>query len=250
MSIKEIWKKTWSVPAKRKQLIAIAVLIPVFFSALPFFFNYVEKRRGVMLNDLILAQIPPHNVSVLIFAFIWGMIILMLYRALFNPSIFITYCVALAFVTTARVICIALVPLAPPAGLIPLSDPLTGIFYGEASITKDLFFSGHTALLTLVYLCLERKTDKLLALVSVISVAILLAVQHIHYSIDILAAPVIVFVLHRFTVYLLDGKKRRRSINALIGIKRRVYRLKQVDNNGQTDKKKRRHIEKSLTVIE
>jgi hypothetical protein len=250
MSIKDTWKKTWSVPAKRKQLITIAALIPVFFTALPFFFSYAEKRRGVMLNDLLLAQIPPHDVSVLIFALIWGMILLILYRSVFNPSIFITYCLTLASVTAARMMCIALVPLSPPAGLIPLSDPLTGIFYGETSITKDLFFSGHTALLTLIYFCLEKKNDKRLALFAVISVAILLLVQHIHYTIDVLAAPVIVFVLHRFTVYLLDRKKRRRGISALIGIKRRVYKLNQAGNNGKTNKKKRRPAEKGYSAIE
>ncbi len=129
-SIKGIWKEAWDSPVKRPRLIIIIVLIPVFLFSLPYFFNYIEKRQGVVLNDLLLAQIPPHNVSVLIFAIIWGMILLMLYRSLHSPSILITYCLTLAVVTFVRVTCIYLVPLNPPVGFIPLVDPLSGVFYG------------------------------------------------------------------------------------------------------------------------
>jgi len=212
-SIKDIWKEAWKSPVKRRQLILIIVLIPVFLLTLPRFFDYIEKRNGVLFNDLLLAQIPPHNVSVLIFTVIWGMILLILYRSLYNPSIFITYCLTLAIVTVVRIICISLVPLAPPAGLIPLVDPLSGVFYGEAAITKDLFFSGHTATLMVIFLCLERKTDRRIGLMAVIAVAILLVIQHIHYTIDILAAVVIVYTIYSFTSrYVFKNRKRRRRV--------------------------------------
>jgi hypothetical protein len=199
LSAKEIWKDAWSSPYIRRRLILISVLTPIFFWALPHFFNYIETRNGVRLNDWLLAQIPPHNVSGAIFVLIWGMIGLTLYRSVRSPSIFITYCFTLAMVTVARVLCIFLVPLSPPAGLIPLSDPLTGIFYGGAPITKDLFFSGHIAMLSVIYFSLKRKTDKLIGLLAVIALAILLAVQHIHYTIDILTAPVVVYMLYLVT---------------------------------------------------
>jgi hypothetical protein len=203
-SIKGIWKEAWSSPVKRSRLIAVIILVPIFALSLPFFFKYVEKRNGVVLNDLLLAQIPPHNLSVLIFTIIWGMILFILYRSLYNPSILITYCFTLAVVTVVRVTCIYLVPLNPPVGLIPLSDPLSGIFYGEANITRDLFFSGHTATLVTIFLCLKTKTDRKIGLAAVIILAISLLVQHIHYTIDILAAPVITYwcyCLTRFFLY-------------------------------------------------
>ncbi|MDF2433986.1 MAG: hypothetical protein JWP44_3617, partial [Mucilaginibacter sp.] len=86
------------------------------------------------------------------------------------------------------------------------TDPLTGVFYGEANITKDLFFSGHTATLTLIMLCLEKRTDKIIAFFAVVTVAVLLLVQHIHYSIDILAAPVITYLCYCFIRYFLKDK--------------------------------------------
>jgi len=96
-----------------------------------------------------------------------------------------------------------MVPLDPPVGLIPLSDPVTGIFYGESNITKDLFFSGHTATVTLMFLCLQKKNDKIVAFTAIIILAVLLLVQHVHYTIDILAAPLIVYSLFRLTRFLL-----------------------------------------------
>ncbi len=202
------------------------MLLVVFI--MPYFFGYIEKRKGVVLHDWVLAQIPPHNVSVLIFAIIWGMILFALIRAIYNPSIYIIYCWTLIFVSIARFTCIILVPLAPPIGLIPLTDPLTGVFYGHALSTKDLFFSGHTATLTLIVLCLTRKKDKLIAVLAVIAVAFLLLVQHIHYTVDIMAAPVIVYALYRVTRYFLYKAARAGESQRW---RRRVSRRKTCRNN-------------------
>jgi len=216
LSILEIWKEVWNSRVKRLQLTAIMILIPVFSLSLPWFFSFVEKRKGVVLNDWVLAHIPPHNVSVLIFIIIWSMIGLILYRSVYNPSIFIAYCFTLAMVTTARVLCISLVPLSPPVGLIPLSDPLSGAFYGEASVTKDLFFSGHTATLTLIFLCLQKPGDKIVSFLATVTVAFLLLVQHIHYTVDVISAPVIVYLLYRFNYYFLYKYRKPKKKHARV----------------------------------
>ncbi|TWI98702.1 PAP2 superfamily protein [Mucilaginibacter frigoritolerans] len=197
------WKKTWAISKSRRQIIIGTVLMLFIVYMLPFFFNHIEKRNGVALNDWLLARIPAYNVSVLIFAIIWSMILLILIRAIYKPSIYINYCWSLMFVCLARLACISIVPLNPPVGLIPLTDPLTGVFYGESLITKDLFFSGHTATLTLIVLCLERRNDKIIAAIATVVVAFLLLVQHIHYTIDILAAPIVTYLCYTFTHYFL-----------------------------------------------
>ena len=211
-TIKDAWKKAWASPVTRWHLIITIMIIPAFMLVLPLFFNYIEKRNGVVLNDWLLAQIAPHNVSIVIFSVIWGMMLLVLYRSLRAPSILITYCFTLAFVTVARVTCISLVPLLPPVGFIPLTDPLSGAFYGEANITHDLFFSGHTATLMTIFLCLQKKTDKIIGLLAIIAIAILLVIQHIHYTIDILAAPVIVYFIYRLTNRYFFKKKGKRKL--------------------------------------
>jgi hypothetical protein len=197
------WKKTWAISKSRRQIIIGTVLMLFIVYMLPFFFNHIEKRNGVALNDWVLASIPSYNVSVLIFAIIWSMILFILVRAIYKPSIYINYCWSLMFVCLARLACISMVPLNPPIGLIPLTDPLTGVFYGESLITKDLFFSGHTATLTLIVLCLERRNDKIIAAIATVAVAFLLLVQHIHYTIDILAAPIVTYLCYTLTRYFL-----------------------------------------------
>jgi hypothetical protein len=201
---KDNWADAWSSPVIRGQIIIGSALMLAVVSSLPKFFNHIEKRNGVVLHDWLLAAIPPHNVSVLIFAVIWGMGLLILTRAIKHPSIYINYSCTIIFVCLARYITIALVPLNPPIGIIHLTDPLTAVFYGESNITKDLFFSGHTGTLTLTFLCLEKRNDKIIGALAVVAVACLLLIQHIHYTIDILAAPIIVYGCFCLTRYLLN----------------------------------------------
>ncbi len=171
---------------------------------MPSFFNLIQKRTGPVLNDVVLAAIPAHNVSWAIFTVIWGIGFYALWRGIEKPSIYITYLWTFIFITLLRVLSISLIPLNPPAGLIVLTDPLTGVFYGQSTITKDLFFSGHTSILFLSFLCLEKKWDKIMALGGTFLVAFLLLVQHVHYTVDILAAPIIIYPVHRLVKRMLS----------------------------------------------
>jgi len=206
-SIKDNWTAIWRSSYQRYQMIIGTVIMLAIIFTLPFFFAHIQKRKGAVLNDWVLAHIPPHDVSVLIFAIIWGMVLLILIRTIKNPSVYITYCWTLIFVYIVRFVTISVVALDPPLGLIPLVDPLSSVFYGNASITKDLFFSGHTTTMVLIFLCLERRTDKIIALIAAFAVAYLLLVQHIHYTIDVLAAPIVVYPCYRLTRYLLYNRR-------------------------------------------
>ena len=92
-----------------------------------------------------------------------------------------------------------MVPLDPPDGLIRLNDPLTSMVYGgkDKFMPKDLFFSGHTSNMFLMCLCLTKKTDKYLAFIATIAVGILVLVQHVHYTIDVLAAFFFTYIIYR-----------------------------------------------------
>ncbi|HWD90367.1 MAG TPA: phosphatase PAP2-related protein [Mucilaginibacter sp.] len=201
--LKRNWKQTWGSHIQRGQVIIGSVLMVAISCMLPSFFNLIQKRDGIILNDWVLAAIPAHNVSWAIFTFIWGAGFYGLWRAVQKPTIYITYIWSLIFILGLRVLAISLVALDPPKGLITLVDPLTGVFYGESNITKDLFFSGHTSILYLAYLCMERKKDKTIMLIATIAVACLLLVQHVHYTIDVVAAFLIVYPVNKFVKYLL-----------------------------------------------
>jgi hypothetical protein len=184
-----MWKVVWAQPVFRKKVgIAFALNIPVliFF---PVFFQHIEQRDGIQLQDILLNNIPAINVSLFIFIVIWSLALLTLIRAIQQPEIFITFLFSFFVLSISRIITISLVPLNPPQGLIPLIDPLSHTFYGGTFVTKDLFYSGHTATQFLMFLCLKKRTDKIVTVISTISIAVLVLVQHVHYSIDVIAAP-------------------------------------------------------------
>jgi len=99
-----------------------------------------------------------------------------------------------------------LLPLEPPANMIILNDPLVEFFGTGQALTKDLFFSGHTATLFILFLVSEKKIIKTVFLISTIAVAIAVLLQHVHYSIDVLAAVFFTYACYNFLSYIrLEG---------------------------------------------
>ncbi len=189
----ETWKDAWQLLLFKRRFFVCMIILAFVLAIFPFFLAYIEKRNGLEVNDVLLLQLAPHDVSVPIFLIIWSVTVFTITRAIRQPAQFLTLAYSFLILCVSRLITISLVPLNPPHGLIPLHDPITGIFYGKNFITKDLFFSGHTANQFLLFLCLEKKTDKLLALTATILVGLLVLIQHVHYTLDVLAAPLFTY---------------------------------------------------------
>lgn len=66
--------------------------------------------------------------------------------------------------------------------------------YGKSFVSKDLFFSGHTAYMFVIFFCLRNKVEKILALAATFIVGALVLVQHVHYTIDVAIAPLFAFL--------------------------------------------------------
>ncbi|TAG11913.1 MAG: phosphatase PAP2 family protein [Sphingobacteriia bacterium] len=181
---------------KLKLLIGLSLLI-LLIPALPVFFDYIEQRKGVVLNDLLLNLLPAWNVSIPTFIIIWILVVFTLYRCVQNPAIFLLLLWSYLFLTMGRIVSLLLVPLDPPQQIIELKDPLSNLFYGSKFITKDLFFSGHTATLFTMYLCLQKKADRLFLLVGSIVIALLVLIQHVHYTMDVIAAFIFSYIFFK-----------------------------------------------------
>ena len=194
---KYTWSYAWSQSLYRIKFILVWVLIFPLLSVFHIFFEHIEKREGIVLNDWILDILPVHNVSLPVFICIWGAALLAIIRCVKSPQTLLLLLWTYLLVSVSRILFIWLVPLNPPPHLIPLIDPLTNFFYGKQYITKDLFYSGHTSSVFIIFLGLEKKGDKIFTLLLVICIAVLLLIQHVHYTIDILAAPIASYLCYR-----------------------------------------------------
>ena len=190
------WSSALESPAFRRKLLFASILFVAILLCFPYFFAFIQKRQtGVVLNDWLLSILPSVNVSYYIFAIIYVTVSFGIFRAAQSPQLFLLFLWSSILVSLSRMGTITLVPLAPPVGLVPLVDPVLIPFYRHTEITKDLFYSGHTGSVFLIYLILRRKREKRFALAATVAVGILLLIQHIHYFIDVIFAPFFVYIV-------------------------------------------------------
>ncbi|UOR05141.1 sphingomyelin synthase family protein [Hymenobacter aerilatus] len=198
---------TWSAarthPAFRQRLLVALLLLLGISYALPAFFTFVQARPGTVLPDPLLEALPAHDVSAPTFGVIYLSIAVALIYLLPRPTLLLRALWAYALLHLLRIATLWLFPLEAPAHLLVLHDPLVERFFyaSQVPITKDLFFSGHTATLALLSLAVGpgRLRQVLAALTGV--VAALVLVQHAHYTYDVLAA-----IPFAFGSYWLAGK--------------------------------------------
>ncbi len=192
------WSDAWQEPRFRNKTIIALLLVAIILIMLPTFFAFIEKRDGMVLQDYVLDAIPAMDVSIPTFTIIWSVVLLVFYRIYQNPRLFLLVAYGFILMCVLRMLTISLLPLNPPPGLIVLKDPIANIAYGGNGIfiTKDLFYSGHTGNMFLFFLCLQHKWDKIIALTASFLVGILVMVQHIHYSIDVIAAFLFTFFIY------------------------------------------------------
>jgi hypothetical protein len=145
----------------------------------------------------LLRQLPAYDVSAPIFFIIWSTALFTLIRCLQNPDRLLIFAWAYLLLCLTRMVTISLVTLDPPNNLVLLADPLSNFFYGRKFVTRDLFFSGHTSTLFLMSLCLPGKWDKILVIAATITVGFLLLIQHVHYTLDVLSAPLFAWLIWR-----------------------------------------------------
>ncbi len=99
-----------------------------------------------------------------------------------------------------------LTPLDSPAKQIPLHDPFIEFFVNGVTLTKDLFFSGHTSTMCILFFTAEYKWLKGFLLICILLIATFVTLQHAHYVVDVFIAPFIAF-----TSYWIVTNARRKN---------------------------------------
>ena len=198
------WLESWKTVLKETKfriiLVITVVLLFVIVIYFPRFLDYVETRPGAVLADPILDLFNPSNVTWITFSIIYLSVILALIHLAQNPLQLIIALQAYILLVLARMTSMYLLPLDPPVFLIPLEDPFVQSM-SSGVLTKDLFFSGHTATLFLLYLSTKNKILKVFFLMATIIVGICVLWQHVHYSIDVLAAPFYTYACYRASIW-------------------------------------------------
>ena len=174
---------------RKKELVLTILFLAVILYIFPKFLIYVEERQGVTLADPILELFNPIDLTWLTFGLIYISLIVAIYSFAAKPEVLLLALQSYSILVIFRMMVMYSAPLNAPEKLILLNDPFVQFFGSGEVLTKDLFFSGHTATLFLLFLISDKKYLKIIFLISSILVGIAVLLQHVHYTIDVLAAP-------------------------------------------------------------
>ena len=150
------------------------------------YLQWIERRPGVVLADPILRVIGPVDCTAFVFICVYGSVIAAIWLLAAEPVLLNKAIQAYVLMNSLRITTLWMVPLEPPMGMIQLHDPITGLLTG--TISKDLFFSGHAATLSLLAFTAKNANARRLFAAVAGFVSMALIIQHVHYSIDILVA--------------------------------------------------------------
>jgi hypothetical protein len=186
-------RHAWTKKQFRLKVLLTAIcLVPILFLLTRFLAN-VERRPGVVLDDPILLLFNPVNVTWVIFLVIYAGIIGGVIYLLRHPYHLLIAVQTYGLMAIVRMASMAVVPLDPPLTMIALKDPFVELFGSGTTLTRDLFFSGHTSTLFMLSLAMPTDRSKVIYLLATCIVAGCVILQHVHYTIDVLMALFVAF---------------------------------------------------------
>ncbi len=191
------WKEFLKEKNNQVELVVTLVFLTVVLTSLANFLNFAEKRPGIVLPDPILNLFNPIDLTWLIFALIYTSLVVAIITLIKDPKQLMFAIQVYTLMVVVRIAAMYLLPLEPPAKMIILSDPFVEFFGTGQTLTKDLFFSGHTATLFILFLVSGKKIIKIVFLISTIMVAISVLLQHVHYTIDVFAAVFFTYACYK-----------------------------------------------------
>lgn len=196
----DVWSKAWKNTTFRNQfLLSFLMLIGVSLHNF-YYLRIFQSRQGTLINDYILSLLPPHDFSAIIFPLEYLSILIAIVFVFPNPVRFVKGLQMFSLVIFARTAAIYLVPLEPPTDMIPLYDPVANVLLNTNGVfvTKDLFFSGHVSACFMLFLIVDKWYLRAYTMAATILVGVLIAWQHVHYSTDVLFAPLFSYGCYRF----------------------------------------------------
>jgi hypothetical protein len=157
----------------------------------------VQNRPGFTPSDFLLDWLPVHDLSGWAFLVLYVLIITGVASLIRHPHQFLLTLQAYILLTLLRFITLLLVPFEAPPNIIELHDPFVQHLFYQQLITKDLFFSGHTSIVFLLALTTPSAAIRVLLYLGTVAIGGMVLIQHAHYTVDVLAAPLFAWLAVR-----------------------------------------------------
>jgi hypothetical protein len=202
--IPEAWSKAWSSRSFRNQLV-LSVLLLIGVGMHQFHYLRVwQARPGIQIHDLLLNMLPPHDFSIPIFILEYSTLLLVFISLLSIPDRLVKGFQMFSLMLFARTVSVYLIPLEQPIDMVNLNDPMANLLLHtkDVFVSKDLFFSGHIGAISLLMLVAVNRYLKIYALVAAVIVGVLIMWMHVHYSMDVLFAPLVSYTSYKFVLYI------------------------------------------------
>lgn len=199
MDFKTNWKKFFEKKSNILIFAGVIIVLIVTLSLFSRFILFVEERKGVSYNDPILEMFNAIELNWVIFGLVYLSILSSVIYFSKYPEMILKALIAYTMLVWIRALLMYVLPLEPPPGTIDLKDPLVFIVGTQKPITKDLFFSGHTSILFLIFLLTKNIKLKTIYLIAAILVGAFVMLQKAHYSVDVFVAPFISFAVYKIS---------------------------------------------------
>lgn len=202
-SILSAWKEAFADKLFTAKIVLAPGLFLLYSAVTQNLGTYVEMRKGIQLEDKLLYWLPSFDFSVPVFIVLYSSLSLIILTHLDKPRVILRVIEMHFLVAVIRQLCILLIALDPPAGLIVLRDVFleNTVYPRHSPLTKDLFFSGHVASVWLYFLCAERKYIKYIMIGSTLMMSFMILSMRVHYTYDVYGALLITTLIYKFPVW-------------------------------------------------
>lgn len=195
-----VWKKEFANKDFRTLFIITVVALVITLTLLTNFLTFNETRDGFAFKDPILSLFKPINLTWSTFALIYGGLLTGLFLFLQRPNVLVHALLTYTILALIRICLMYSLPLDPPVDMISLNDPFVELFGSGQTLDKDLFFSGHTSTMFMLFLLSYKPKVKLAFLIGTFIVGVSVILQHAHYTVDVLVAPFIAYASYRIAL--------------------------------------------------
>jgi hypothetical protein len=196
-TIRKAWREAWHDRGFRLQAALTASALAAALMALARFVRWVERRPGATLPDPLLRLLEPRDVTWLTFSLIYAGIAVGVALLLRRPRDLLAAVQAYVVMVAFRIAVMWATPLDPPPGMIELRDPFVERLGTGQLLTRDLFFSGHTSTMFLLFLAAPGRLAKRFFLACTVLVGACVLWQHVHYTVDVVVAPFFAYAAWR-----------------------------------------------------